>query len=262
MCIIGKPGSPDPRVFGGANVNKRRTKLAAGFYLGPPKEKAGEAEASPATEPVYTYFLLRAENGDVAFRHAAVPVTGDDFPVIGRRSLQAGNLPANGNIRRLRSTAARTAAADKRGPHQDHEGRNKQDPLPAPRSADYGKAEEDESHARARIEHSRGLAGGRSARSLGRSGTESRVRGHKKFIADRVSVGVRGRHPLHQDGSVEIPLQVRRVFCRGLARRIVALANDRGAAYLYGDRLFVRIIGWDVKAFAGRTAGDNASVTG
>jgi hypothetical protein len=87
--------------------------------------------------------LLCAERVYIAFRHATVPVTGNDLPVIGRRSLQARDMLAYHSASGRRSYFADTAA-NERAPCEDYYSRDDQQTFSTTRGTGEDNAEEDE----------------------------------------------------------------------------------------------------------------------
>lgn len=191
--------------------------------------------------------LLCAEGAYIAFCYSAVPITGNNFPVIGCSSLQARDMLAYNSAGGRRSDFADTAA-DERAPYEDYYGRNEHQAFSTTRGTGEDKAEEEEPDTGACEQRPRCLTG-RSCVHDNR-GAEIRVCRDAQFIANMVSVGVYGSFPLHIEGSFEIQLMVCRVFRLRLARRIIAPRSNSGAADLHGNNLLIRVIGRDIEAVA------------
>ncbi len=189
--------------------------------------------------------LLRAECAYIAFRHSAIPVAGNDFPVIGGRRLQSCDMLGDHSARSLRIIFSNTAA-DQRAPYQNGHSRDDEEALSPAGSTGENKPEEDESQPGTREKCPRCILLGSCVQDHG--GSESRVGRDEQFVADGVSVRVCGRFPLHIEGSLEFLLMVGRVFRLGFARRIIAPRSHAGTAYLHGDGRLVGIVGGNVEA--------------
>jgi hypothetical protein len=207
--------------------------------------------------PSALMILLCAERAYITFCYSAVPITGNDFPVIGSRSLQARDMLANHSAGRRCFDASNTAA-DERAPSEDHDGRNEQQTFSTARGPGEDNAEEDEPETGSCEQCSRHLPSGSRGLGYDDGGKEIRVRGNTEFIVDMVAIGVRDLIPFHIKFCIEIPLVVCRVPEPRLARGIVALRRNSGAADLHGNNLLIRVIGRDIEAVAVLTGLDRA----